>query len=130
MNLRTFVRPEAQTNITEAALWYEQRELGLGNRFTAETRQALKTISKMPFRFPLVRNGVRRLLLKHFPYSVYFLPENDTVVILADLHHIGSPRHGKSDNNILSHKEAQEPQASYNLCGFCASLWPIKVTAV
>ena|ERR1041384_8108880 len=36
MNRRTFVRPEAQINIREAAFWYEQRETGLGHRFMGE----------------------------------------------------------------------------------------------
>jgi len=33
MKRRTFVRPEAQTDIREAARWYESREAGLGIRF-------------------------------------------------------------------------------------------------
>jgi hypothetical protein len=30
MKRRTFVRPEAQTDIREAARWYEDREISLG----------------------------------------------------------------------------------------------------
>jgi len=67
---RTFILTEAQTNIIETALWYEQREPGLGNRFVREIRQSLRAIAKMPLRFPIVENGVRRLLLNRFPYSV------------------------------------------------------------
>jgi len=33
MQRRTFVRPEAQTDIREAARWYEDREPGLRLRF-------------------------------------------------------------------------------------------------
>lgn len=86
MNRRTFVRPEAQINISEAAVWYEQQETGLGHRFMGEIRQSLKSISRMPYRFPMIENGVRRLLLHRFPYAVYFLPEKDTVVVIAVLH--------------------------------------------
>ena len=47
MNRRTFVRPEAQININEAAVWYEQRETGLGQRFLDEIRQISKARSDM-----------------------------------------------------------------------------------
>jgi hypothetical protein len=39
MKRRTFVRPEAQTDIREAATWYETREAGLGFRFVGEVRE-------------------------------------------------------------------------------------------
>lgn len=77
MDRRTFVRPEAQINIREVAVWYEQREPGLGRRFMREIRQSLHSISKSPLRFPVIEKGVRRLLLHRFPYAVYFLSEND-----------------------------------------------------
>jgi len=41
MKRRTFVRPEAQTDIREAARWYEDRESGLGVRFLRELRTSL-----------------------------------------------------------------------------------------
>lgn len=91
MNRRTFVRPEAQINIREAAIWYEQRETGLGHRFAAEIRQSLRSITKTPLRFPLIENGVRRLLLHRFPYAVYFIVDGDSVVILAVLHQHREP---------------------------------------
>jgi plasmid stabilization system protein ParE len=92
MNRRTFVRPEAQSNIREAAIWYEQRETGLGHRFTDEIRQSLKSITKTPRRFPIIENGVRRLLLHHFPFAVYFVVDRDSVVILAVLHQHRAPQ--------------------------------------
>ena len=91
MNRRTFVRPEAQININEAAVWYEQRETGLGQRFVDEIRQSLKSISMLPLRFPVIENGVRRLLLSRFPYAVYFLVGSDRVVVIAVLHQHRAP---------------------------------------
>jgi plasmid stabilization system protein ParE len=92
MSRRTFVRPEAQINIREAAAWYEQRETGLGQRFVGEIRQSLKTISMTPLRFPLLENGVRRLLLHLFPYAVYFIVESDRVIVIAVLHQHRAPQ--------------------------------------
>jgi plasmid stabilization system protein ParE len=91
MNRRTFVRPEAQTNIRETAVWYEQRETGLGRRFMGEIRQSLESISTTPLRFPIIDNGVRRLLLRRFPYAIYFLWENESAIVIAVLHQHRDP---------------------------------------
>ena len=45
MNRRTFVRQEAQTDIREAALWYELQEPGLGHQFLGELRKTLELIT-------------------------------------------------------------------------------------
>jgi plasmid stabilization system protein ParE len=96
MKRRTFVRPEAQTDIRDAARWYENREMGLGLRFLRETRTSLEHITNNPVRFPIVGEDVRRALLHKFPYSVYFVNEPDSVAIIAVLHQHRQPKFWKS----------------------------------
>jgi plasmid stabilization system protein ParE len=86
MERRTFVRPEAQADIREAARWYEGREAGLGIRFMGEIRASLQHIAANPLRFPTVDKDVRRALLHKFPYSIYFVNEPETTAIIAVLH--------------------------------------------
>ena len=86
MKRRTFVRPEAQTDIREAARWYENREIGLGLRFLREIRASLQHISDSPLMFPVIEEEVRRALLHKFPYSIYFVNEAESVSIIAFLH--------------------------------------------
>jgi plasmid stabilization system protein ParE len=82
----TFVRPEAQTDIREAARWYEDRETGLGLRFLRETRTSPQHINDSPLRFPIIEEDVRRALLHKFPYSIYFVSEREVVSVIAVLH--------------------------------------------
>ena len=96
MKRRTFVRPEAQTDIREAARWYEDREAGLGLRFIREIRTSLEHISHSPLRFPIVEEDVRRALLHKFPYSIYFVNESDAAAIIAVLHQHRRPGAWKS----------------------------------
>jgi len=96
MKRRTFVRPEAQTDIKEAARWYENRELGLGLRFLREIRTSLEHIYDNPLRFPIVDENVRRALLHKFPYSIYFVNEPDGVAIISVLHQRRRPDAWKS----------------------------------
>jgi len=43
-------------------------------------------ITRHPRAFPLVRGEVRRAVLPVFPYLVYYVPEDDAVVVLRVLH--------------------------------------------
>jgi plasmid stabilization system protein ParE len=86
MKPRTFVGPNAQTDVRDAALWYESREPGLGLRFIGEVRTSLQHIRSNPLRFPSVDEPIRRALLKSFPYSVYFLNDDNVITVVAVLH--------------------------------------------
>jgi len=86
MKRRTFVRPEAQNDIREAAQWYEEREVGLGVRFVREVRASLERIADERLTFPIIEQDVRRALLHKFPYSIYFVSEPDAVSVIAVLH--------------------------------------------
>ena len=96
MKRRTFVRPEAQTDIREAARLYESREIGLGLRFLREIRTALEHITDNPLMFPIIEEDVRRALAHKFPYSIYFVNEPDAIAIIAVLHQHRRPAAWKS----------------------------------
>lgn len=84
MKLR--LRPEAQADILEAAEWYEERQSGRGIIFVTEIENLFRRIAEGPRRFRLARSNVRVALCQRFPYAIYFLPEEDGIVILAVLH--------------------------------------------
>ena len=96
MKRRTFVRPEAQTDIREAARWYEDREPSLGLRFLREIRTSIQHINDNPLRFPIIEEDVRRALLHKFPYSIYFVNESEVTAIIAVLHQHRRPGEWKS----------------------------------
>jgi plasmid stabilization system protein ParE len=79
------VRPGAQADIREAALWYESRRPGLGSDFTLRFDTLLERIAQNPLQFPEIGTGVRRALLQRFPYAIYFVVAASPVVI-AVLH--------------------------------------------
>ncbi|HSN99656.1 MAG TPA: hypothetical protein VLS89_15280 [Candidatus Nanopelagicales bacterium] len=67
------VRPAAELDIRSAVEWYEAEEPGLGSRFMDELGSTLRRIQAIPLQFPHIGDGVRRALLRRFPYAVYFL---------------------------------------------------------
>lgn len=79
------VRRAAQADVRETALWYESRRPGLGIEFTLQFDALVERIAQEPFQFPEIGSGVRRALLRRFPYAVYFVVAARPVVI-AVLH--------------------------------------------
>ncbi len=88
MTLRIAVDPEAESEIDEAAAWYEARRTGLGLEFLAAVDRAFSSITGNSERFPVWKQGhpFRRYLLKRFPYVVFYEIEDGRVVIWAVAH--------------------------------------------
>ena len=71
--------------------WYEQWEPGLGERFFRALQQAVRLIQIRPEIHPLRFDGIRRVMLKKFPYSVYFEHDECELRILAVFHQSRNP---------------------------------------
>jgi plasmid stabilization system protein ParE len=92
---RIIVRSAAEADISEAALWYEDRAVGLGAEFLRAADAAIVGLRRMPERFPRVYGDVRRVLVRRFPYAFYFVPSGDAVVVIACMHVRRDPRRWK-----------------------------------
>ena len=79
MKRRLIVTPEAEADITDAALWYDSREPGLGLELITEVHSAIARSLKNPESFTRVRRNptVRRVLTRRFPYRVFFIERQD-----------------------------------------------------
>ncbi len=72
------ITPEAQADILEAARFYESEREGLGVDFLDEFERACIQVRENPLLFTLVDDPVRRVLLRRFPYGVFYEPGEDT----------------------------------------------------
>ena len=95
MRHRLIVRPEAEADMTEAAVWYEERVKGLGLEFTLEIHAAIQRVVEHPFAQVCVRRQpeVRRVLARRFPYRIFYLVRTDVIVVFAVLHAARHDRH-------------------------------------
>jgi plasmid stabilization system protein ParE len=87
--------PEADAEFREAARYYESEAPGLGVAFVAEIRRAISEILTNPEAATLVGGGIRRRLVRRFPYSLLYSLEGDEVVVLAVAHQKRRPRYWK-----------------------------------
>ncbi len=90
MQHRVIIRAIAETDIVEAARWYEQRDQGLGTEFIRAIDACIAAIQRNARQYPVVYENIRRVLLRKFPFGIFFLIENENIIILACLH---SKRH-------------------------------------
>lgn len=83
---RLVSEPQADLDIEAAFQWYENERSGLGLEFLDELRATYDRIVEGPLKYQELRSGIRRALVRRFPYAVYFAIEVDVIVVLAVLH--------------------------------------------
>ena len=83
---RLLAEPEADLDVAAVFEWYEKEQSGLGREFVDALRATYDRVIDGPLHYQHLRSGIRRALLRRFPYAVYFAVEDDVVVVLAVLH--------------------------------------------
>ena len=103
MNRQLIVRPEAEADIADAAVWYDSREPGLGLEFISEMSSAISRALKNPESFVRVRRNpeVRRILTRRFPYRVFFIVQPEAIIVFAVLH---AARHDRAWKHRAEHE--------------------------
>jgi toxin ParE1/3/4 len=89
--MKVTYHPHAEAELIEAARYYESRVSGLGKRFLSESDQAISLIREAPERWRIVEADVRRYLMPHFPFALYYRVLPDHIRILAFKHHSRHP---------------------------------------
>ena len=80
------LRPDAQADLADAARWYEEQRQGLGGKLLDEVVRTLGLIAENPLSHPRVLKELRRAVIRRFPFCVFYLIEDDGIVVVAMLH--------------------------------------------
>jgi plasmid stabilization system protein ParE len=94
MSNRLIIRVEAEADITDGVVWYQNQQAGLGEQFLAEVEVAIQKAVANPRHHPRLRRvpEVRRILLERFPFRVFFVVRTDAIIVFRVLH---SARHDR-----------------------------------
>lgn len=76
--------------------WYENQRQGLGSAFRLAIDAAVELIAANPSASPVVRRSIRRVLLRRFPYALFYRVVGDEVVVEACIHAKQHPRAWRS----------------------------------
>ena len=91
MKRKLIVRRRAEAQAFHARDWYESQLEGLGYRFVDQLDQAIQKAHENPQHYQAVHREIRRVLVRRFPYAVFFVAEPERVVVLAILHQYEDP---------------------------------------
>ncbi len=75
--------------------WYERKLNGLGNKFINELEIAKSDLLNNPLAYAKWNKGIRRMVMRKFPYKLFYKVYNDRIVILAIIHARRSNRYIK-----------------------------------
>lgn len=87
--------PQAQAELDEAALFYEQRVPGLGLAFAREVQKSVGLILARPEIGGSTGQGFRCLVVRRFPFSVMYRANDSGVYIIAVAHQHRRPGYWK-----------------------------------
>ena len=87
--------PDAVTEMSEAALFYEERQPGLGERLLHAIEEALDAVKTHPALCRADKRGRRKYRIRRFPYLLIYKATPQMIVILAIAHTSRKPGYWK-----------------------------------
>lgn len=76
----------ANDELNDACDWFNQQQVGLGDRFRHDVRDVVLLISKAPLLFPVELEDVRRYVMNRFSYTLRYVVRGEVIWILAVSH--------------------------------------------
>ncbi len=73
----------ARDDLEIAFAWYEEQRHGLGLEFLDCVEAAIETILQMPKLYAKHHAEFRRVLIRRFPFSIFYTLEQDEIIVHA-----------------------------------------------
>jgi hypothetical protein len=89
-------RAVATAEVEEAYAWYEEQRQGLGDEFRASIDLAVDLILRSPRLWAVVHRDIHRVLLRRFPYGLFYRIVGEEPIVVACAHVRRHPRHWRS----------------------------------
>jgi toxin ParE1/3/4 len=81
--MRLEFHPEAEVEFVEAAVYYEDRVPGLGERFAAEVHRVIDLLRDHPEIGARIEGDLRGFGLNRFPYTLIYTASSDVLRIVV-----------------------------------------------
>ena len=93
--MNVLFHPDAEAELNAAIDYYEDIEKGLGYDFSLEIFSALERIMAFPKAWLVIEDGIRRSLVRRFPYGILYAEEKDKIYIVAVMNLHRDPEYWK-----------------------------------
>jgi hypothetical protein len=78
--------PEIEEDVIGSYLWYEAKSSGLGEDFLRVFYACAGEIPRNPLLYPKIYREFRRRLLRRFPYAIYYMIEDNNIIVFGLFH--------------------------------------------
>jgi toxin ParE1/3/4 len=92
---KIILKPLAEIDVTEAAIWYNFQREGLGEELLLSFEAKFSEIQRNPHQFRIVYKNVRRAFPSRFPYGIFYIIEESDIYIVAVVHTSRNPSYWK-----------------------------------
>jgi toxin ParE1/3/4 len=89
---RVVVKPDAKQDIRDARKWYRKISRDLGDDFVSSVDEAIDLAQRHPLAFHQTHRTFRRVLLRRFPYALFYHLGEDRIIVVAVLHQARDPQ--------------------------------------
>lgn len=96
MNREVGFHPDALAELGEAVDFYEAEAAGLGADLLSEVETAVESIAAMPEAAARELVGIRRKVLRRFPFTIVYQIQPQQLEVLAVMHQRRKPGYWKS----------------------------------
>ena len=96
MSHKISIHEAAESELNDAADFYDIACVNLGSVFIDEVQRTIKKISEFPEAAPVIRGQIRKKPIAKFPYSVIYSIHLDEIRILAIAHQKRRPFYWRS----------------------------------
>ncbi len=86
MSLPVDFREEARDELRDGHDWYEGRRTGAGVRFMSAVQAAIDHIAAFPQSGRVLLDDIRRVLVKKYPYAVFYREEAGRIIVTSVFH--------------------------------------------
>ncbi len=88
MIYKAILQARAIKELLEAWTWYEEKQVGLGDRFENEVYKSLKEVERHPKRYHERKQSFRSKKIKTFPYLIiYLIEEKEKLILISSIFH-------------------------------------------
>ena len=94
--MRVDYHPAIEAELREIKGYYDDQSPGLGSEFIDEFERQVLALAATPERWMVVETGIRRCLMRRFPYIIYFrCADAERIRITIVKHQRRHPNYGR-----------------------------------
>ncbi len=86
MSFKIVFSDKADSDFNKIAYWYKSIREGLDDEFILCLEIEIEVVKRNPLLFEKIYENVRKTVLHRFPYNLYYIVEEDKIVVLAIAH--------------------------------------------